>query len=137
MCARNELAAAPTVTTASASGSRLTRGTWASARTEATAPNTTTAARGSGRGGSFIHTSALRLCATRRQTSIEAMVVSRRPVSLFLRLVPYSTLNTPVYHHVRSANNDTPAANVPAYTIADRTRTRPTAINASRRCAAP
>jgi len=111
---------APTLTIAIDSGSRLTFGTCSNAPTDSSSPAATSTARGSGDGGSFIHASALRPCQTRDHTDASPIVVRRRPVSLFFRLVPYSTLNTPVYHHVRAANSATPAANVPRYNAAPR-----------------
>src|SRR5437016_14487189 len=89
-----------------------------------TAPPATSSARGSGRGGSFIHTSALRLCATFFHGSNDAIVDTRRPVSLFFRLVPYNRLKTPVYHQVRAANSATPAASTAAEVAAEASRTR-------------
>ena len=52
-----------------------------------------------------------RLCPTRRQTSGDPIVVKRKPVSLFFRLVPVNRLNTPENHQVLAANAIRPAEN--------------------------
>src|SRR5436190_23224591 len=102
----------PSVTRATDIGRRYAFGIGRKTVSDSSTPATTSTARGSNAGGSFIQTSARRLCQIFAHTSAEAIVVSRNPVSLFFRLVPYRMLKTPVYHHVLAANSATPAANV-------------------------
>src|SRR5262245_21985067 len=124
---------APSVTMARDRGNRFSLEIRGTAARDSSTPATTKSARGSGDGGSFIQTSARRLCQTLVHTSGDATVARRRPVSLNLTLVPYRMLKTPVYHHVRAAKSATPAANVARYATAGRRAKR--AINATRNTA--